>query len=72
MLTMAKQVRFRTTSDTIESQHVNGGIAIYDGPFESNLQFVICGCCGGIFEPKEIAFVRPLEWVSLSEKIVGE
>ena len=67
----AKQVKFRALSDTIESTKDSiGGIGIYNG--WGQLQYVICGCCGGIFEPKEVEIVRGLEWVPLSAEIIGE
>ena len=66
-----KQVKFTVNSDTIESQRgILGGIALYNGFDE--LQGVICGCCGGIFEPKEINIVRVMEWIPISEEIIGE
>jgi hypothetical protein len=65
-----KQVQFRTDTDTVESQKLNGGIAIYDYA-NHELQYVICGCCGGIFMPDEIASIRALEWISLTDEIVG-
>lgn len=67
-----KQVIFRCpNADTIESQKkAIGGIAIYD--VYDNLQGVICGCCGGIFKPSEMEIVRKLEWVPISQEIIGE
>jgi len=67
----AKQVVFRTNSDTIESKRLNCGIALYD-KYTEDLRCVICGCCGGIFEPKDITSIRNLEWVPLEDEIMGE
>lgn len=66
-----KQVQFRVDgADTIESKRTNGGIGVYDRYGE--LEYVICGCCGGLFNKKDVTFVRALEWVSISDKIKGE
>ena len=67
-----KQIKFRCPkADTIESQkEVLGGIAAYDG--FGVLQFVICGCCGGTFAPNEIEIVRKLDWIPISQAIIGE
>ena len=68
----AKQVIFRCpNTDVIESTKDRlGGLAIYD---ECNrLQCVVCGCCGGIFEPKDITIVRKLDWIPISAEIIGE
>jgi len=67
-----KQVEFHcSTADTIESTKGKiGGIALYDD--HNHLQCVICGCCGGIFEPNEVTIIRKFDWLSISEAIVGE
>ena len=66
-----KQVRFIAPDvDTIEStKDALGGIAVYE---YDELQYVICGCCGGSFEPDEVKILRVLEWIPISEAIKGE
>lgn len=67
-----KQVVFSCSdADTVEStKEQNGGIAFYDD--YNHLQGVICGCCGGIFEANEVTIIRTLDWLSISEEIIGE
>lgn len=66
-----RQVKFRCpAADVVEStKEVLGGIAIYDG---FKLQGVICGCCGGVFEPDEVEIIRKMEWLPISKEIIGE
>ena len=66
-----EQVKFRCpNSDTIESKKdALGGIAIYEG---YKLKGVVCGCCGGLFEPEEIEIIEELPWVPISDEIIGE
>lgn len=65
-----KQIQFRVDdADTIESKRLNGGIGVYDC---GELQYVICGCCGGMFDKEDITFIRALEWIPISEAIKGE
>lgn len=62
-----KQVKF--TDNEIEHSYI-GGIAAYNG---DKLQFVICGECGGIFEPEDIEILEEYDtWVDLTEAIVGD
>ena len=73
---VAKQVKFRCPdADTIESRKdVLGGIAVYEGELELDKtpQYIICGCCGGTFEPEDVEIIRVLEWISISDEILGE
>lgn len=66
-----KQVKFHCPdADTIEGRKDElGGIAAYEN---DKLQYVICGCCGGIFEPDDVEILRKLEWLPISEEILGE
>lgn len=65
-----KQIQFRVdNADTIESKRLNGGIGAYD---RDELQYVICGCCGGMFNKEEITSIRVLEWIPISDEIIGE
>lgn len=62
-----KQVKF--TDHKIENTY-QGGIAAYDG---DKLKFVICGECGGVFEPEDIEILKEYDtWVDLTEAIVGD
>ena len=71
---MVKQVKFRCPNvDTVErKQDAIGGIAVYENELDKTPQYVICGCCGGLFVPEDIEIVRVLEWIPISEAIIGE
>ena len=57
----AKQIQFKDDEDTIF-----GGILVND-------EYIICGCCGGIFEKEEVTILKEFEnWVDISEEIIGE
>ena len=45
----------------------HGGILVDD-------KYVICGCCGGVFDldEGEIEIASKLSWVNISEEIKGE
>ena len=50
-------------------------MSFIDGIYENDnktLVNVICGCCGGIFEANEVTIIRTLDWLSISEEIIGE
>ena len=66
-----KQVRFIAPDvDTIESTKDElGGIAVYE---YDKLKYVICGCCGGYFEPDDVKILRVYEWLPISDEIKGE
>ena len=68
---MCKQVKFRITDDSIgKTDEILGGIGIYDD--EDTLINVICGCCGGIFEPEDIEILETYHsWVDLVDTIIG-
>ena len=55
-----RQVKFAD-----DRNDVNGGI-LYNNQ-------IICGCCGGVMElnDEDISWVRPLEWINISEEIIG-
>jgi len=45
---------------------VFGGILVND-------EFIICGCCGGVFEKEEVEILKVYpDWVSISDEIIGE
>ena len=70
---IVEQVKFRSNidDDIVESkEEVVGGIAVYEN--NKKLQYVICGCCGGIFEPNECEIVEVLQWLPISDEIIGE
>lgn len=49
---------------TDEEGNVCGGIAYGS--------IIICGYCGGVLEYDEVSNVTPLEWISISNEIIGE
>ena len=68
---MCKQVRFRIVIDDIGTtdDEILGGIGIYD---EDTLINVICGCCGGMFEPEDVEILETYHsWVDLVDTIIG-
>ncbi len=53
-----------------ENGDVFGGI--YCQGVDRNHSFVICGCCGGIYELDEITIIEIFpNWVSITEEIMG-
>lgn len=56
-----QQVKFRP----IGEEEFFGGIMV-DG------NYIICGCCGGVFEMDDVAEWEKLEWVAISDEILGE
>lgn len=54
-----KQVKFIDTEG--EEQ---GGILVDN-------KYIICGCCGGVFEVDEVHY-SPLPWVNISKEIIGD
>lgn len=71
-----KQVKFIDKTVSLKEQEILGGIAAYqqeDENDEPKLLFVICGCCGGTFEPDEIEIITVYQyWVDLTEMIIGD
>lgn len=55
-----KQVKFKDVDGKIY-----GGILIDD-------EYVICGCCGGVLEKDEVKILAVLEWLPISDEILGE
>ena len=57
-----KQIKFHEVGENIEI----GGILLDDGN-------IVCGCCGSLFEPKDVEIIREYEnWIDLSEEIKGD
>lgn len=54
-----KQVKFMDNEGNIF-----GGIVVDD-------EFLICGCCGGVLEKNEVKILATLEWVPISDEILG-
>ncbi len=71
---MYKQVKFRIVNDDIgATDEILGGIGIYDDDDEDTLVNVICGCCGGVFEPENVKILERYEsWVDVSDVIIGK
>ena len=62
---ITRQVRFRSLDDDTYF----GGILVKD----SKESFIICGCCGSIFEMDDIAEIQEYEhWVNISDEIIGD
>ena len=71
-----KQVKFIDKTVSPKEQEILGGIAAYqqeDENDEPKLLFVICGCCGGTFEPDEVEIITVYHhWINLTETIIGD
>ena len=49
----------------------NDGV-IFGGILIDN-EYVICGCCGGVFEANEVEIIEIFkDWISISDEIIGE
>lgn len=70
---MFKQIAFTTYIDDDEEE-IFGGIGEYEEiNGEEVLQRVICGCCGGTFEPKEVVIKHVFNhWINLGDEILGD
>lgn len=56
-----RQVKFKDPDGEIL-----GGILVND-------EFIICGCCGGVFEMEEVTILhRYPDWINISDEIKGE
>lgn len=59
---MATQVKFIGLDDT----EPRGGILLDNG-------CIICGCCGGLFEPEDYIIIEKYDyWVPLTNEIIGD
>lgn len=60
-----KQVIFKDPD-----KHVLGGIMVKNG----RDTFIICGCCGGVFEYEELGKenVKIIPWINIEEEIRGD
>lgn len=72
---MFHQIRFKVIVPDLmdEGENIFGGIGEYaEIEDEEILIRVICGCCGGTFEPNEIEVLDKYDtWIDLTETIVG-
>lgn len=67
---MYRQVKFKITDPYIGDPEILGGIAQIDD--DNNIVSVICGCCGGVFEPADVKILRIYDnWVDLCDSIIG-
>ena len=48
-----------------ESEFILGGILV-------NGEYIICGCCGGVFEVDEVTILKELSWINISDDILGD
>ena len=56
-----QQVKFKDSEGQIL-----GGILV-------NNEFIICGCCGGVFEVEEVTILERYKvWLNISDEIKGE
>ena len=74
---MFHQIRFKVIAPYLlneDEDNIFGGIGEYaEIEDEEILVRVICGCCGGTFEPEEIEVLDKYDiWVNLSEEIMGD
>ena len=73
---MFHQIRFKVIVPDLmdEGENIFGGIGEYaEIEDEEILIRVICGCCGGTFEPNEIEVLDKYDtWIDLTETIVGD
>ena len=63
---MFKQVKF------IDNEgEIHGGIVKINCNTDK-MEYVICGCCGAIFEMTEITIIREYQWIDLDYAILGD
>lgn len=71
---MYQQVKFEIINPDFineDERNIFGGIAIVNG--NETITNVICGCCGGVFEPKDVKILdRYDDWMDLTEAIISE
>lgn len=54
-----------------EEGNIFGGIVIDDE--NNDYEFVLCGCCGSLFEIQDVKIIEIFDtWVNLSDEIIGE
>ena len=64
---MYKQIAFKVR---YEEADVIGGIGYFEN---DKLVKVICGCCGGTFEPDEVTLISTYDnWIDLADTILGD
>lgn len=65
------QIKFRPIDDVgAETDETLGGILITD---DAGKEHIICGCCGGIFEPEKVNILeRYSNWCDLCDDIMGD
>lgn len=72
---MYQQVKFEVINPDLineDEENIFGGIAII-GDSDGTITNVICGCCGGVFEPEDIKILERYDrWVDLTETIIGD
>lgn len=60
---LVKQVKFRIIGD---SDEIFGGIMVDN-------QYIICGCCGSVFEVNDVIICQVYNsWLNISDEIIGE
>ena len=67
---MYRQVKFTDKfEDSPIPTHPIGGIGIFE---DDKLIGVICGECGGYIEADDIQQYEVMEWIDISDAIIGE
>ena len=65
---ITKQVCFRAEGEDAYF----GGVLVSKGKVPTDGDFIICGCCGGIYHIDEVEEMEPYEnWVNISDEIMG-
>ena len=65
---ITKQVCFRAEGEDAYF----GGVLVSKGKVPTDGDFIICGCCGGIYHMDEVEEMEPYEnWVNISDEIMG-
>ena len=72
MIMRYEQVKFRITNSAVTDidNDVYYGIAAYD--YKDYLYHIVCGCCGGIFEPQDVEILESYPWIDLEDTIKGD
>lgn len=58
---LIKQVKFKAKDE----DEILGGILIDN-------EYVICGCCGSVFEKDDVEIIQTLKWIPISDEIIGD
>ena len=45
---------------------------IHGGILNENENYIICGCCGGVFEKNEVKILKVYDWINIEEAILED